>query len=618
MKKKFLLVSALFAGLVSNLFAEGPVLPQGMEILTPEGVTVTTTTDLTYDKKKPITISGSKQAGYKAYFTASDSEHGEELWISDGTAAGTKMVKDIYPGPTSSDVGYITRFKDKVVFQARANEEDETELWISDGTTAGTYMILDINMVGSSNPCGFTWLDENRFIFAATDYESAVYGDSEQQWLWISDGTESGTQLLKDCRMIYPGVNANSDGRHFERVGRKVFFKADTKDNEYGEELWVTNGTPEGTIMLGDINQKPINEGVTATSNANIGWMTNFKNEKLFFIAYSDEYGNEPHVSDGTPEGTYLIADMAEGVNAQGNPNGAGAYTARTWKDHVYFRGHDPAYGMELFKTDFTREGTVMVADLNTNPTATGTAHGNPDLHCEFDGVLFLKAATGSDAAATNPINYGLELFYTDGTTEGTIMQSDLNPGIGPNAAWEGIVISGSFFFRAQDQTPPTGSSQFWELFSMDSKDEFPHKVVDLGEGPDFVHTLRNLNGELVFTSTIIPSLFKYHYRKPNYDAAKDTEEMDPVFGQGESGIVETEIAKIASAILYPNPASDVVNISSTFDIAGYTIRDMSGRTLVSQQGNEKIIPVSNLNKGTYIVTVNGANENAKSLLIVK
>ncbi|MDR1811044.1 MAG: T9SS type A sorting domain-containing protein [Prevotella sp.] len=613
MKKVFLLTVATVA--MSAASIADPVLPQGMEILTPAGVEVTTNSERAYDKDKPLTVAGSKTKGYLVYFTAKEEAHGEELWVSDGTVAGTKMVKDIYPGAISSNVSYITRFNDKVVFSATGNDDDGAELWISDGTEEGTYMLKDINLLGSSEPKGFTQLDETRFVFAAKDFESETYGDDPQYWLWISDGTEEGTQLLKDCSMKYPGQMKNNDEVHYRRVGRTVYFKADTKDNLFGEELWITDGTTEGTKMLMDINTKVIDEVTGATAGAQIDWMTNFHNKKLFFVSYSEDWGREPWITDGTTEGTHLIADMVEGLDANGSPRGAGAYTPRVYGEHVYFRGNDPVYGMELFKTDFTREGTVMVADLNKNPTTTGTDSGQPDLFCEYDGVLFLKAATGGNAASTDPINYGLELFYTDGTTEGTKMQSDLNPGVGPNAAWEGIVISGSFFFRAQDQTPPAGGSQFWELFSMDSKDEFPHKVVDLGDGPDFVHSLRNVNGDLFFTSTIIKSLFKYHYRKPNYDPEKDTEEMDIDFGEGGNAI-QTAKSDAASISFFPNPARNLITIVSANGVKGYAISDLSGRR-VAAGANATTVPL-NLEKGIYILTITDGAKELKQKLIVE
>ena len=202
-KSTFLCVLAL--GLTTLVRAADVVLPQGMEILTPAGVTVTVEDSRSLDKAKNMVVAGDKTNGYKVFFTAQDATSGEELWVSDGTVAGTKMVKDIFPGPTSSGVAWMQRFNNKVVFQAQSDVDTGTELWISDGTEAGTYMVMDIHIFGSSNPSGFTQINENQFIFAAKDFDSETYNEKVQRWLWISDGTEAGTQLLKDCEVLHPG-----------------------------------------------------------------------------------------------------------------------------------------------------------------------------------------------------------------------------------------------------------------------------------------------------------------------------------------------------------------------------------------------------------------------------
>lgn len=594
-----------------------PVLPEGMEILTPDGVTMTTGDTRTFDMAKNIVVAGSKEAGYKVYFTAQEATHGEELWVTDGTAAGTKMVKDIYPGEISSNVSYITRFNDKVVFAATSDEESGSELWISDGTEAGTHMIVDINILGGSNPQGFVQVNENQFVFAAVDVESTVYGDSEQHWLYVSDGTEEGTHLIKDCNVKYPGMSSANDRTHFVRVGRKVFFKADTKDNEYGETLWVTDGTTDGTIMLTDINTTVADEATGATAGARLDWFTNFKNEKLFFSAYSAEYGLEPWVSDGTPEGTYMIRDLTEGVDDNGLPRGAGAFTTCPMGDYMYFRGNDPGNtaGIELIRTDFTYDGTTLVADLNLVPNATGTNGGVPDIFCVYDGVLFMKAQSGVNAAYD--FCKGLELFYSDGTAEGTKMQSDLNPGTGPNAAWEGIVVSGSMYFRAQDETP--SGSQFWELFRIDNKDQFPVKVVDLGAGPDFVHTLRNMNGDLYFTSKIIPSLFKYSYRKDGYDPVKDLDAMDPDFEPETSSINAVAAAANEADVNIVYNGSYVQFITSE-EILDVTVYDVAGRAVVNTANGENTLHVKSagLTSGLYIVKVTTAAGTAAKQIVIK
>ena len=106
--------------------------------------------------------------GSTAYFTAEDGVHGIELWKSNGTAAGTVLVKDINPGSASScsDPSFLTNVNGTLFFSA----DDGThgpELWKSDGTAAGTALVKDINSgSGSSEPRYLTNVNGTLFFSA--------------------------------------------------------------------------------------------------------------------------------------------------------------------------------------------------------------------------------------------------------------------------------------------------------------------------------------------------------------------------------------------------------------------------------------------------------------------
>ena len=77
------------------------------------------------------------------YFTGNDDVHGLELWKSDGTSAGTVLLKDIYTGSNSSDINAFAKVGNKLMFSAN-DGINGNEIWVSDGTEAGTKMMQDI------------------------------------------------------------------------------------------------------------------------------------------------------------------------------------------------------------------------------------------------------------------------------------------------------------------------------------------------------------------------------------------------------------------------------------------------------------------------------------------
>ena len=104
--------------------------------------------------------------GSTLFFAGNDGVHGMELWKSDGTEAGTVMVKDILPGSSSSYINYLADVNGTLFFRA-SDGTNGSELWKSDGTEAGTVMVKDIYPgTGDSNPTYLANIDGTLFFFA--------------------------------------------------------------------------------------------------------------------------------------------------------------------------------------------------------------------------------------------------------------------------------------------------------------------------------------------------------------------------------------------------------------------------------------------------------------------
>ena len=152
--------------------------------------------------------------------------------------------------------------------------------------------------------------------------------------------TRSTPRVLAD---INP--SGSSDATGFARIGRFIYFRAN--DGSHGLELWRTDGTAEGTALIADINP---GEGSSAPEG-----MKSFE-RRIYFAATSADTGREVWATDGTAEGTSLVRDI--------NPGTADALPAASvrFADALYFRAQDAATGLELWKTQCTAETTVLVA----------------------------------------------------------------------------------------------------------------------------------------------------------------------------------------------------------------------------------------------------------------
>ena len=173
-------------------------------------------------------------AGNYAVFAANNGVQGDELWVTDGTALGTGLLRDIYPGEYPSTPRQFTRIGNQIVFSAE-DEEHGLELWVTDGTYSGTTLLKDVAPGLASSVPDDLVVRDGVLYFSAW---SPNYGREA----WKSDGTAAGTVRISD---VAPGPLSSSPQR-FARAGNRLYFSA--TDQIHGYELWAISD--DGSVPL--------------------------------------------------------------------------------------------------------------------------------------------------------------------------------------------------------------------------------------------------------------------------------------------------------------------------------------------------------------------------------
>jgi ELWxxDGT repeat protein len=370
--------------------------------------------------------------GQLLFFASSAS--GTELWRTDGTVGGTNMVKDIYPGSQSSIPALNNPFFESYVwnnvlyFPARDGNNGH-ELWRSDGTADGTYLLKDINLVstptGSAIPAYFT----------GNLYFSALEAMALGRELWVTDGTTDGTQLVAD---LSPGVLGSNPTDMVVCNGLLIFIA----QGGSGTELYRSDGTAAGTMLLKDINPGFMSGLSTSFNFESERSLVKFEN-RVYFRADDGAGSSGLWSTDGTSGGTFLVGPSTTSIQPDLLSN------LIVHGDRLYYRFNDGNKGHELWSTDGTSVGTAMVKDI-----FLGSSNSTPNFPyiISFNGYLFFNA---EDA------NNGLELWRSDGTSTGTVMVADIAPGNGDANPEQFSTVGDDLFFIAS--TPDIGG-ELWKL----------------------------------------------------------------------------------------------------------------------------------------------------------
>src|SRR5262245_30904868 len=377
-------------------------------------------------------VAGSNPANFVVvkntlFFVADDGVHGPELWMSNGTATGTVLLKDIHPGIGGSNLADLTNVGDNSLFFRADDGVHGRELWKSDGTPEGTVLVKDINPgSGDAYPCELTDLDGTLYFVAAEQMKASGYPDGT---LWKSDGTEAGTVLVKD---LTPGGEISLS--FLTNVGGTLYFSAN--DCLTHDALWKSDGTTAGTVLVKD------GFGLRALSELTA------VNGMLFF-----NHCGSLWKSDGTTAGTVFLKAFPSIFSGPDNLTDVGGT--------LYFSGDDGSSGKELWKSDGTAAGTVLVKDINPGKSkfslggdmwmrgGGSSSYPNssvPRFLTNVNGRLYFAASN-----ATSKTGNGNDLRTSDGTAGTTSLVKDIVPGTGSSAPSELVNVNGLLYFTAND-----------------------------------------------------------------------------------------------------------------------------------------------------------------------
>jgi ELWxxDGT repeat protein len=408
--------------------------------------------------------------GSVALFVASDEISGEELWRSDGTAAGTWQVADICPQPFCTLNLQALGITSRHYFFNALDENSDWHLWATDGTAAGTFQLTGpgVNAYGSGvaagdvlyfnvsidlgeddyadelwhsdgTPAG-TWRVLDRSSYSMVAFKGSFYFTADGE-LWKTDGTPAGTVIVKEL----PG----SPIALFV-IGNRLVFQVYVYTPDPREELWASDGTAEGTRALTD----------------SVLWFPYFsaQGSRLYFVAEDDSNGQELWVTDGTPQNTRALTHLPQWdafySTAVGYflelPQGAAG-------DRFVFVVNDGSHGIEPWVTDGTVKGTHLLKDF--------CAGFCDDLPQVWDSTL-----PGRIFLAVSNRKQGNELWVTDGTAAGTRLVRDICPGSCGGHPYAPFIVKDRLIFEADDGVDG------YELWATDGRKANTIRISDFAD----------------------------------------------------------------------------------------------------------------------------------------
>jgi ELWxxDGT repeat protein len=438
------------------------------------------------------------------YFIADKKSDRTQLWRSDGTSTNTVSIIEApsmeYCGRHcnyEAGIEIYGRLGEKLIFTSINKQSHQKELFITDGSVSGTTLLKSI---GPLNGPGQEI--NNLFVFGHNDS------------VWVTDGTPAGT------RSIYT-IDGRTPPSEFTYFNGRVYFKSNRLVSYYSSDIYSTDGTEQGTKKVKTLIPPTYYDyGPTP--------FTVFK-DNIYFVSEDSFRTLELWQSNGTEAGTFQITNI--NYSMDDIPRSSTATS-----ELMYFMTFPSWYDMKLWITDGTEFGTKEIYQTNGIPMYTSMYPGMIKLGLD-NGIFF--TASGID---------GLELWISNGTTAGTCQLMDIMPGYNGSDVKFLTYYKNAVYFAANDGL--TGL-ELWKM-------ETSLKPIE----QDTLTTL-NLSKNIV----------------------------------------------AEGAVIYPNPSRGIYNIKTPASFSG-TIKVCNelGETIHSSFIQNQInfqIDISSLNPGIYFITGN-------------
>ncbi|MCP3162000.1 HYR domain-containing protein [Myxococcus qinghaiensis] len=457
--------------------------------------TVQGTRELAQVALKDFSVTPAQEVGSRSFFACESESSGVELCVTDGTPEGTTVAVDLVPGAGSGAPRILGAVADKVLFSASLGATGSPRrLYVSDGSAVGTELLSDTASLGDTAEPAGTGLAQSPTLLDGVAFfpcRSDVTGHE----LCRTDGTAEGTAILD----LVPGTASSAPGRprvlagklvfqgcspeyvncglwsstgtvggsevfwsaeplqgfgmrsSLLAAGNSLFFHGGVGSGPGG--LWKTDGTQAGTGLL--LQPLTTLEGFIAV-DANRDWVS--LGDKLLFSGTQGPLGLELYVSDGTQEGTHLVADLTP-------RRGMGrAIELLSVEERLFVTAHGVGQ-QKLVRMD----GSLPVRDLHS-PT---NSLNNWIRMAPLQGQVLLSTASGllatdSSDQGIHPVSggptsvtrlvpagdkvflLGRDLWRADGTQAGAFQLSDAPPEV-----YEGAYVNGRLWFSSRRSEEP-------------------------------------------------------------------------------------------------------------------------------------------------------------------